>query len=678
MMCIHHRRFNRISVLMGVGLFLASSLMGSVTIAAAPVAAISFEDVSRPSGVYHQYSTAASAWGDFNADGWPDLWVSNHWHQPPSVYVNQRNGTFHEVAGDVLVGNLPADFHGAAWADFDNDGDQDLFVTTGGGAGEGSCPSYLFVNHTDKLRDEAARYGVDYPLGRGRTPLWFDADRDGKLDLLVMNKPRPGGDAPSVIFSQTPTGFVSANGTFALKTDGSRSRWEKLDHLISNAVNFRWRKGAGNIVSTDYLGQLTDMSGDRVVDLVLFVDPMRVYSPHKIPFEEITNDIGFPYKSAVQDVAIEDFDGDGQMDMFLVRSHPGKMVTQPDPLSLRGKLVADRGQDVTAVHFRSQGQVTFRVHTTWIDPSVDQKNIPVLITGNRPGIPVDGAPVTLDPQDPTVRSAAGLPGDEGVFIEYDPGEELWKLRSSLPAVYFTATATQPIERVSTNGFVPSDGALTDDLLVKGENGYESKTTWGYADRETACSSVTAGDFDNDMDVDLYLVCAGPTQNLPNVLYENDGKGQFNEVANSGGAAGSELGIGNQVASADYDRDGFLDLFVTNGAGQPPFAYEGPHQLFRNKGNANHWLEIDLQGTVSSRDAIGATISLEAGGIEQVRSQSGGMHSFSQNHQRIHFGLGPHAEADRITIRWPSGLVQVLEEIAADQILQVVEPVATKQ
>ena len=671
-----HKYAPGLNYILSTGRCLVVSLIVLLSFAPIAGATIRFEDASKASGIYHQYSTAASAWGDLNSDGWPDLWVSNHWHQHPSIYLNQQNGTFLEVAAEVLVGDLRADFHGAAWADFDNDGDQDLFVTTGGGAGEGSCPNYLFVNNNKKLRDEAVHYGVDYPLGRGRTPLWFDADRDGKLDLLVMNKPRPGGAAPSVLFLQTPTGFVASNDKFGFKSSGSRSRWEKLDHLFSNAINFRWRKGPGSVVSTDYLGILTDFSGDQDLDLALFVNPMRVYSVHNIPFVEITNDIGFPYKSAMQDVAIEDFDGDGQMDMFLVRSYPGKMVTQPDSLSLRGKLVARQDGESTAVHFRSQGNVTFNVYTTWVDPSVEKKHIPALSVGNRPQMPLDGRKITLDPLDPTIQQAAEFPVDEGVFIEYDPVEDVWKMSSSLPAIYFTVTAVHPIDQVNTSGFKPSNGALTDAFLVKGDSGYETKTSWGYADRATACSSVVAGDFDNDMDIDLYMVCAGPTQNLPNILYENNGKGHFSEIVGAGGAAGSELGIGNQVVCADYDRDGFLDLFVTNGAGQPPFSYEGPHQLFRNKGNSNHWLEIDLQGTVSNRDAIGTMILLDAGGKTQIRYQVGGIHSFSQNHQRIHFGLGPYTKADRITIRWPSGHVKKIQNIAADQILKITESIST--
>jgi hypothetical protein len=181
-----------------------------------------------------------------------------------------------------------------------------------------------------------------------------------------------------------------------------------------------------------------------------------------------------------------------------------------------------------------------------------------------------------------------------------------------------------------------------------------------------------------MDMDLYLVCAGMTQNSPNILYENDGAGHFVKVFHAGGAEGSALGKGNQVSSADYDRDGFLDLFVTNGAGQPPFSAEGPHQLFHNKGNDNHWIEIDLQGTISNRDVIGAQIELAAGGLVQGRIQGGGIHGFSQNHQRIHFGLGPNTMIDRIMIYWPNGNVQELRNIAADQILQLEEPILSRQ
>ena len=637
-------------------------------------ATISFEDVSQQSGIYHIFSTAGCAWGDLNGDGWPDLWVSNHWHQPPSLYLNQKDGTFVDVAADVLTADLPTDFHGAAWADFDNDGDQDLFVTTGGGSGRGKVPSYLFINEEGKLRDEAARYGVDYLLGRGRTPLWLDADHDGKLDLLIMNRPRAGGKAPSAIFWQTSNGFKSSNEKFGFRPTGTLSKLEKIEDLIGKVLDLQSLKRSATINPGEVFAQLADLSGEQSLDLVAYIGPMRVYSTKKVPFEEITYGLGFPkVKSLVQDVAIEDFNGDGQMDMFLARASRPTDIAQISPNELIGALKGGSAASPKEVRFRSRGEVTFNIYMFWRDPTDPMKDPPLVMPGGLEPVPADGRALTLSPEDPLIQQKVELP-DRNVAIEYDAGSSEWKVRSTYPTINLIATAKEPIDRVATDGFIPGKGERSDALLIKGPDGFESFPGSGATSHFTTCQSVAAGDFDNDMDMDLYLVCTEPLHNLPNILYENDGTGNFKEVADAGGAAGSEAGKGHLVSICDYDRDGFLDLFVTNGAGDMPFS-QGPHQLFHNKGNDNHWLEIDLQGTQSNRDGIGSIIELETGGVVQLRNQGGGMHSFSQNHQRIHFGLGKNNKAERITIRWPSGIVQELKGVAADQILKISESTA---
>jgi hypothetical protein len=235
------------------------------------------------------------------------------------------------------------------------------------------------------------------------------------------------------------------------------------------------------------------------------------------------------------------------------------------------------------------------------------------------------------------------------------------------------SAKKPIQNVHFIGFKPFKEEGVDALLIRCDKGFSLKPLAGEASRPTSCHSVAAGDFDNDMDIDLYLVCSRTATNLPNRLFENDGKGNFVIVPEAGGASGSAFGRGDVAVTADYDRDGFLDLFLTNGSDPgSPLVDEGPHELFRNKGNANHWIEIDLVGVQSNRNGIGATLRLEAGGVLQVRGQSGGMHKFAQNHQRIHFGLGANTKVDRLTIQWPSGAVQRLENIPVDQILRVEE------
>ena len=98
----------------------------------------------------------------------------------------------------------------------------------------------------------------------------------------------------------------------------------------------------------------------------------------------------------------------------------------------------------------------------------------------------------------------------------------------------------------------------------------------------------------------------------------------------------------------------------------------PTQLFKNLGNDNHWIEIDLVGVTSNRDGIGAQIRATAEGVTQLREQDGGIHYRGQDHQRIHFGLGSNTMVDELTVRWPNGNMQVLQNVPADQIIEVVE------
>lgn len=100
---------------------------------------------------------------------------------------------------------------------------------------------------------------------------------------------------------------------------------------------------------------------------------------------------------------------------------------------------------------------------------------------------------------------------------------------------------------------------------------------------------------------------------------------------------------------------------------------GPHQLFKNLGNDNNWIEIDLEGTTSNRDGVGTLVFVTTGDITQFREQTGGVHFRAQNHQRIHFGLGDNDHIDRILIKWPSGIVHSIENVPVNKILEIKEP-----
>lgn len=626
-------------------------------------AEIRFEETTMKAGIHHTGMTFGASWGDLNADGWPDLWVGNH-ATAPSLYLNQGDGTFIDVASQVLPAAPDSDAHGAAWADFDNDGDQDLIEVVGAGFGTGAAPNHFFVNQEGVLVESAARYGLDQPLARGRTPLWLDADRNGHLDVVLMNAPRPDGRAPSSLFRQGADGFTLANETFAFKQPG-RTRVEKLYDLMVNVRHLRF--GLPPILyGHEAFAQFTDLSGDGAPDLVGY-GPMRVLAVDRVPFEDITYQMGFPTIRSIQDVAIEDFDGDQLKDMYLTRSYSASDVIQRKPGELRGSLITPSATNgPLGVEFKTAGPVRFEIHPRSTirlsDISIGQ------------GAHPEDRVFALTPDDP--RLAENVPNTVvggKVAIQYRGDDDTWVITSATKKTNFIVTSTWPIELVATPGFKPSKGETLDKLLMRRNADLVLRRLDGHAGIANACYSVVAADFDNDTDIDLYLACTGPVENVPNILLKNDGKGNFSLVPNAGGAAGNQYGRAESVVTADYDRDGFMDLFVANGQGDRPFTYEGPHQLFRNRGNDNHWIEVDLVGTVSNRDGIGAGVTVESGGVEQVRDQGGGMHRYSQNDQRLHFGLADQIQVDVLTVRWPSGIIQRLENVKADQILRVTEP-----
>lgn len=649
------------------------------------LAEIRFEDATDKSGIAYTGPTVGASWGDFNGDGFPDLFVPNHRLEgnTPNLYLNQGDGTFVDVASTVLSVHPLADLHGAAWADFDNDGDQDLIATAGGGGGKGEVhyPKHLFVNQGGILRNEAQRFGLEDPLGRGRTPLWLDVDNDGQLDVLFMNVPRPDGKAPSVVFRQTSNGFENANAAFGFR-DAPRSRFEKLRHLLDNLVHLRWRRHTSSLsVGNDRFAQLADLNDDGKLELIVYARPSRVYTIGTTPMKDITHRIILPDQTFVQDVVIEDFDGDGRNDLFLVRSRSGRWgsdfisprpVVQTSPLEVKGLLVAGATRSAKVVQFRTDGDLTLQLYPSWTPENERAIAAPKVRIGSRLQ-PAEQLSFSVSPPDAVRTELVDVATNHRneVSLTYDTASDHWVLRSDVRYISFIVRSSKLIDQLQIEGFRPTSGELPNVLLLRRREEFVSHTLSGEVAVPIACHSAVAGDFDNDMDLDLYLVCAGPVENLSNRLYENDGQGNFRLVPDTGGASGSTIGRGDVVVTADYDGDGFLDLFVTNGAGLEPFGH-GPHQLFHNLGNGNHWLEIDLEGVLSNRDGIGASVELEAGGVMQRREQRGGMHGYAQNHQRLHFGLAHNTKVDWLRVRWPSGRVQRITEVQANQIIRIRE------
>jgi hypothetical protein len=192
--------------------------------------------------------------------------------------------------------------------------------------------------------------------------------------------------------------------------------------------------------------------------------------------------------------------------------------------------------------------------------------------------------------------------------------------------------------------------------------------------QSAVQGAMWGDYDNDGDLDLFVVNRyNPSlaQNAPDALYLNNGDGTFSNVAGLAGVVGPTSGRGDSAAWADFNNDGFLDLFVTNGDGK--FLQPGPAALYRNDGNGNHWLELRLHGTTNNTFGYGAKVWITSNGKGQFRQLTDDVVTRAQSDQIVHFGLGSATTVDEISIRWPNGQIQRLFDVAANQILSINQP-----
>jgi len=137
---------------------------------------------------------------------------------------------------------------------------------------------------------------------------------------------------------------------------------------------------------------------------------------------------------------------------------------------------------------------------------------------------------------------------------------------------------------------------------------------------------------------------------PPQLFLNQGNGKFQDVAGTAGGGFDTPKVGRGLACADFDRDGDLDLLLTTN--------NGPAYLYRNDQLAgNRSLRLELRGTKSNRDAIGATVQLFAGDLSQTRMVRVGSSYLSQSELPLTFGLGRRDKIDRVVISWPSGLIE---------------------
>jgi enediyne biosynthesis protein E4 len=211
------------------------------------------------------------------------------------------------------------------------------------------------------------------------------------------------------------------------------------------------------------------------------------------------------------------------------------------------------------------------------------------------------------------------------------------------------------------------GAFGRNLLFRNlGNGTFAKQTNGPVVLDAQNSEIVQwADYDNDGFLDLFSANNGGQNNT---LYHNNGDGTFAKIRT--GSIVNDGGNSAGCAWADYDNDGFLDLFVANWQGSRP------NFLYRNNSTSNHWLKVKCVGTVSNRAGIGAKVrvkaTLRSKESWQLREISGGT-GFGQTPSLAHFGLGDAKLAGTVRIEWPSGAIQEVHHVAADKLLTVIEP-----
>jgi hypothetical protein len=213
----------------------------------------------------------------------------------------------------------------------------------------------------------------------------------------------------------------------------------------------------------------------------------------------------------------------------------------------------------------------------------------------------------------------------------------------------------------------------------GDGDFEDLTVMAGLGRNTRFVSWGCGfyDFDNDGDVDLFLASGHvfPEVDRLNIdvrardraiLFRNTGDAAFEDISESAGPAVQERNSSRGVAFGDVDNDGTLEILINNQNGTP--------SLLRARESApGNWVLVELDGRKSNRSAIGAKVSVTAGGRTQISEVRSGGSYISQSDFRLHFGLGEASTIERIEVSWPSGASQQQADVAANQIVKLTEP-----
>ena len=490
--------------------------------------------------------------------------------------------------------------------------------------------------------------GIDHrvvPALVGSGAAWRDYDNDGRLDLYIVNSAlvRP---APDAVLPKNALYRSNGDGTFTDVTDaagvgdtgwGMGCAFADYDNdgdadlyvtnykanvfYRNNGDNTfnRFSSGAGGIGHNGFGAGIA--WGDYDIDghLDLYVGNYIEYS--KVPQGD---EVFFPY------------DFFGQTNILYLNKGDGGFINTTNAAKVNGGFHLTLG--VAAADYDADGDLDIYLAND-TDQNILYRN--------------DGELTFTNTNRPDARSRTGdIRSGMGVaWGDYDNDGDL--------DLFVTNWLDENNVLYRNNG----DGTFTD---VSAQSGVFAsglgKTCWGTA----------FFDADNDGDLDIFFAAghidpaAWEAHGQADVFLQNNGDSTFRDVSEGVGLRKSDShGVGRGVAVADYDADGDLDLLIVNSGAKPT--------LLRNDGgNRQHWIHIHTVGTVSNRDGVGALVKVSAGDLHQIQQVTAGDSYLSQSSLDVEFGLADHERVDEIVIQWPSGIVQTLTDIAANQRIVVVE------
>ncbi len=522
--------------------------------------------------------------------------------------------------------------------------------------------------------DVTAELGLDFRVDRAVQRDYFmpesmaagcallDYDNDGDLDIYVVNGFRgPGGEL------RTPRG---ANRLYRQDAEG------RFTDLTDEAgVGDR---GYGMGVATG------DIDNDGDVDLyVTNYGPDALYRNNGDgTYAEITARAGIKNDRWGASAGFFDYDGDGYLDLFVTN------YLAYDP-RVAGKDAAGRPEyaapsmfrGVDDVLYHNQGDGTFRDVTAAAGIS------------DSPG---KGLGVFMPDLNGDGRFDVYVANDgEANFAWINQGDGTFVNQAFTAGCAVNGYGMPEASMGIAWGDCDNDGDLDFLLthLVLETNTLYQMIAPGVFEDVTTVSGLGAAtlnytgfgtaffDFDLDGDLDLLTVNGRVLRTLPhpkarvsahwnpyaepNQMFANDGRGRFEDISSSCGRLCSDVTVSRGLAVGDIDRDGDLDVLVTDGSGEA--------RIYRNQTpSSGHWLIVRAIDPALRRDAVGAVVEVVAGGRRLRRDVSTTYSYLSAGDPRVHFGLGSSGTVDRIEVVWPDRSREVFTGPAVDRVVELVK------